>query len=54
MANCRGPVLELPPRLEQVRLPFAVAEPPMVEDERGDPRVGEPLGERAEAVAPRT
>lgn len=47
----RGPVLELAPRLKQVRLSLAVAKPPMVEHECGDPRLGEPLGKRAQTVA---
>src|SRR3954451_13511997 len=50
----RGPVLELAPGLEQVRLTSAVAKPPMVEHECGDPRPREPLGKRAQTITART
>ena len=52
-ADRRAPVLELARGVEEVRLAAAVAEAAMVEEERGDARRGEALGERPEPVAAR-
>jgi hypothetical protein len=53
-AGDRGsPVGKLPGRVEQVLLAAAVAEAPVVEDERRDPDSGETLGECPEPVSAR-
>ncbi len=49
----RAPVVQLARGMEQVRLARAVSEPAMVEQQRGDARSREALGERAQPIAAR-
>src|SRR4051794_14473049 len=48
-----GPILELPPRIEEIRLPAAVTEPAVVEDERRESLRREALRKAAQAIATR-